>query len=40
MVARFGDQYLRYRSKVPMFVPRWGSWRDLFDASNATEVRQ
>jgi len=27
MLARFGDEFSAYRQRVPMFVPRWGQWR-------------
>ena len=33
MIARFGDVYRTYRRQVPMFIPRWGQWRRLADAS-------
>jgi protein-S-isoprenylcysteine O-methyltransferase Ste14 len=33
MLARFGDEYRVYMSKVPMFIPRWGQWRRLIHAS-------
>ena len=29
MVEQFGEEYLAYRQRVPMFFPRWGTWRDL-----------
>lgn len=33
MIDRFGDAYRAYRRKVPMFIPRWGQWRQLADVS-------
>lgn len=33
LIARFGDVYRTYRRQVPMFMPRWGQWRRLADAS-------
>ena len=33
MLARFGDDYRAYRRRVPMFIPRWGQWRELADTS-------
>lgn len=29
MGEQFGDEYRRYRERVPMFIPRWGQWREL-----------
>lgn len=29
VIAEFGDEYLRYRSRVPMFLPLRGQWRNL-----------
>lgn len=33
MLARFGDAYRAYRHRVPMFIPRWGQWRELANSS-------
>jgi len=33
MIKTFGDEYLSYQKKHPMFLPRWGEWRRLIDAS-------
>lgn len=33
MIDRFGEEYRAYKQRVPMFVPRWGRWRDTVDAS-------
>jgi protein-S-isoprenylcysteine O-methyltransferase Ste14 len=33
MIDRFGDAYRAYRRQVPMFIPRWGQWRQLADVS-------
>nr|WP_299246416.1 isoprenylcysteine carboxylmethyltransferase family protein [uncultured Halomonas sp.] len=33
MLARFGDAYRAYQRRVPMFIPRWGQWRELADTS-------
>lgn len=33
MIDRFGDVYRTYQQKVPMFIPRWGQWRQLADVS-------
>ena len=32
LVEQFGDEYVAYRQRVPMFFPRWGEWRRLFAA--------
>jgi|SRR6056297_1766967 len=34
MIARFGDAYRTYQRQVPMFIPRWGQWRHLAEASH------
>lgn len=36
MIARFGDKYLDYQRRVPMFVPRLHEWRRLIDAIRAS----
>jgi protein-S-isoprenylcysteine O-methyltransferase Ste14 len=33
MLAKFGDEYRAYMSRVPMFIPRRGQWRRLIHAS-------
>lgn len=33
MLAQFGDVYRAYRRRVPMFIPRWGQWRELANNS-------
>ncbi|MDF9436112.1 methyltransferase family protein [Chromohalobacter israelensis] len=33
MLAQFGDAYRAYRRHVPMFIPRWGQWRELASSS-------
>ena len=37
MLDQFGDAFRAYRERVPMFVPRWGHWREL--ARNADSRR-
>lgn len=32
MIEKYGDEYRKYQSRVPMFLPRWGDWRKLFRA--------
>ena len=32
MIEKFGDEYRKYQRRVPMFLPRWGDWRKLFDS--------
>lgn len=34
VIESFGDEYLAYRERVPMFVPRWGKWRALATVRN------
>lgn len=33
MLDEFGQDYLAYKRQVPMFIPRWGRWRQLAAAS-------
>ena len=33
MIHRFGDAYRAYLARVPMFLPRWGQWRRMAEAS-------
>jgi len=40
MLGRFGDAYRAYATGVPMFVPRWGRWRGLIEASADTPPGQ
>lgn len=40
MVERFGDEYLAYRARVPMFFPRRGEWRRLLDATRSPVEEQ
>lgn len=35
MLEQYGDQYRAYRSRVPMFFPRAGQWRQLMERSNS-----
>jgi protein-S-isoprenylcysteine O-methyltransferase Ste14 len=37
VAAEFGAEYLEYQSRVPMFVPGRGGWRQLFDRSRMRE---
>ena len=37
MVAQFGEAYRAYQRRVPMFVPRWGQWRQLIDRSKLSD---
>ncbi len=36
LVEHFGEEYLAYRRRVPMFFPRWGEWRRLFGAMSSS----
>ncbi len=40
MIDWFGDAYRTYQRQVPMFVPRWGQWRQLADASQDLSNRE
>ena len=33
---QFGDEYRTYRKRVPMFIPRWGQWRNLVAMRSGT----
>lgn len=33
VLAEFGDEYHAYMNRTPMFIPRWGQWRQLTAAS-------
>lgn len=35
MVDQFGAEYRSYRADVPMFVPRWGKWRQFVKATRS-----
>ena len=37
MVGRFGEEYRAYQRRVPMFVPRWGEWGQMVDASGGSQ---
>ena len=37
MVEQFGEAYVAYQRRVPMFIPRWGHWRQLVDASKISD---
>lgn len=37
MVEQFGDQYRTYQRRVPRFLPRWGRWRQMVEASRASK---
>lgn len=34
MIARFGEEYLAYRRRTPLFLPRWAEWGRLFKAAD------
>ncbi|KGE78577.1 MULTISPECIES: methyltransferase family protein [Halomonas] len=40
MLGRFGDAYRAYQRRVPMFIPRWGQWRELAESSRNTHDAQ
>jgi methanethiol S-methyltransferase len=37
MVEQFGEAYVAYQRRAPMFIPRWGHWRQLVDASKISD---
>jgi len=37
MLDKFSAEYAAYASRTPRFVPRWGTWRTLFQASKDVE---
>ena len=39
MVEQFGEAYVAYQRRVPMFIPRWGQWRQLVDGSKMSDRR-
>lgn len=39
-IARFGDEYLRYQRRVPMFIPHIGQWRRLIGRANETSEEE
>jgi protein-S-isoprenylcysteine O-methyltransferase Ste14 len=36
MIERFGDEYLAYRCRIPMFFPRRREWRRLLDEARSS----
>ena len=36
MVKEFGEAYRAYQRQVPMFIPRWGQWRQLLNRASAS----
>lgn len=36
-IEEFGADYLEYQRRVPMFFPRWGNWRRLYQVSAPRE---
>ncbi len=37
MIEQFGEAFRTYQRQVPMFIPRWGTWRQLLDASKISD---
>ena len=37
MAEQFGDAYRTYRLRVPMFIPRWGKWKNMVDKTQRQE---
>jgi methanethiol S-methyltransferase len=40
MVAQFGEAYRIYQQRVPMFIPRWGTWRQVVDVAKISDGRE
>jgi methanethiol S-methyltransferase len=40
MVEQFGEAYRAYQRRVPMFIPRWGTWRQVVDVSKISDRRE
>ena len=36
VINEFGETYRAYQRRVPMFIPRWGHWRELIDHANVS----
>jgi protein-S-isoprenylcysteine O-methyltransferase Ste14 len=34
VIAKFGEEYIQYRKKVPMFIPRLAQWKSFIKASS------
>lgn len=37
VVAEFGESYLEYKQRVPMFFPHWGHWKSLIQRSRSAD---
>lgn len=37
VIAEFGDTYLEYKQRVPMFFPHWGQWKTLIQRSRVAD---
>ncbi|MDI1238127.1 MAG: isoprenylcysteine carboxylmethyltransferase family protein [Polaromonas sp.] len=40
VLEQFDDEYRAYQRRVPMFIPRFGKWRQLLDGSSPTVRRE
>ena len=37
MVTEFGEAYRGYQRRVPMFMPRWGHWKQLVEGARISD---
>ena len=40
MLDHFGEEFRAYSQRVPMFIPRWGHWREFVSARRAARDEQ
>lgn len=40
MIHHFDDEYRAYMNRVPMFIPKWGQWRQMAEASRGARSKE